>query len=208
MAGSRIVSHARWWLIALPLLLLIVMPMVPSDDAFRHFPEEEAANARWIGQEVHDKARATATTRFRAWFVDSGVARKSYTMFIKDGGKVIKAEDGMRAATKKWLDHFWMGVYRALYRWEVAWMWYAGLFFFALAAAIDGWVVKNVKSTEFGYSNPLNFHLAVHMLIVMIGLAFVIPFLPIPIGVLVWPSIALIFAGTVWLIMSEFQTGA
>jgi hypothetical protein len=201
MAGSRFFGHVKWWFFTVPILAVCVMPVIQSSEPFEVSDTEAQSVAATIGQARADEATDHANALFRETFVDTGFVRKSLqataTSDINDAG----ANDFART----WVRHFWMLVYRAVYRLTVMKLWLLGTVAFGVAAFVDGTVRRKIKAAAAGFVSPLSFHLAAHGILLVFGVTMAVLIVPVPVLAEYWVGVAVTLAILLWKAASSYQ---
>ncbi|MCK4118416.1 DUF4400 domain-containing protein [Ralstonia nicotianae] len=205
MADSRFASHIRLWLIAAPLLLCVGSPMLDGDGNFEITDQEIASVEACLGlvrtEHITDRTNAV----FQRWLVESGAMKgwastaSSSTTDIPDAGTV--------AFSSAWMRHFWMSMYRALFRANVLLSWIAGGAVFALAMLNDGAISRRIKAAAAGFASPVAFHLAAHAAVIALGVGTAALLLPVPLSAFWWSGAVLILGLLAWRMAASFHVG-
>lgn len=205
MAQSRFRRHAALWLI-LPVVLVLSVPALPELRWFEVSEEELSANRELLGTQGHEEVLRRAENAFRRWFVESGAIAWSFRTFVpRDGAQAFEVGRDSKAAAG-YLRRLWSTVYKAFYRAHVALQWLAALGIFFAACALDGIVRHHIKRFEFGYANPVAFHLSGHGLLAMAGMLATTPFLPFPIQHWTWPLLIAAAGFLAWKAAESYQS--
>lgn len=199
MASSRFVRHIKWWFFVLPVIATVVLPVIPDRALFEISDLESQSVVDALGVERADAAVDTTNSLFRRMFVNSGAVRATMSA---GGGDQLDA-DGMRGFAQDWARQFWMLVYRALYRAVVMRTWLAGTAVLCAAASVDGIMRRKIRAAAAGFASPLSFHLAMHGLLVVVGSAFAILMLPIPLIAQCWTIVAVFVPLLLWIVNSS-----
>ena len=199
MASSRFARHVKWWFFVLPLLAAVVLPVVPDRALFEISDLESQSVVDTLGEARASEAVDSTNVLFRRWFVDSGAVRATMSARSHDD---LDA-DGMGGFARDWARQFWMLVYRALYRALVMHVWLAGILVLGMAAAIDGAVRRKIRAAAAGMASPLSFHLAMHALLMLLGSAFVVLLLPVPLIAQCWTLLAVLLPSLIWIVNSS-----
>ncbi|WP_028214834.1 DUF4400 domain-containing protein [Paraburkholderia mimosarum] len=199
MASSRFARHVKWWFFVLPLLAAVVLPVVPDRALFEISDLESQSVVDTLGDARAGEAVDSTNVLFRRWFVDSGAVRATMSARSHDD---LDA-DGMGGFARDWARQFWMLVYRALYRALVMHAWLAGILVLGMAAAIDGAVRRKIRAAAAGMASPLSFHLAMHALLMLLGSAFVVLLLPVPLIAQCWTLLAVLLPLLIWIVNSS-----
>jgi hypothetical protein len=201
MAGSRFVSHVKWWFFFVPLIAVFVMPAIPDKSLFE-IPEAEAQSvAATVGDERAVEAVAATNEKFRRWFVQSGIIRATLDA---TGGSEL-SDGGVSDLAHTWVHNFWRLIYRVVYRATVMKLWLVGTFVFCVAAFVDGSMRRKIKASAAGFASPLSFHLAGHGILLVFGVAFVVLVVPIPVLAQYWIAVAICLGALLWKASSSYQ---
>jgi hypothetical protein len=199
VASSRFVRHVKWWFFILPILASVVLPVVPDRALFEVSDVESQSVVDTLGDVRASAAVNTTNAVFRRWFVDSGAVRAT----LSTGGHGDLDADGMDGFARDWAHQFWMLVYRALYRAVVMHAWLGGITVLCAAATIDGTVRRKIRAAAAGMASPLSFHLALHALLMLLGCAFAVLLLPVPLIAQCWSSLAICLPLLLWIVNSS-----
>jgi len=201
MAGSRFVSHIKWWFFFVPLIAVLVMPAIPDRSWFSIKDEEVNSVVSIVGADRADAAVALTNARFRRWFVQSGLVRS--TMNAAGSGEI--SDGGMSDLAQAWVQNFWLEIYRVVYRATVMKLFILGTLVFCVAAFVDGTVRRKIKASAAGFASPLSFHLAGHGILLVFGVSFAVLVLPVPIYAQCWIAVAAILGALLWKAASSYQ---
>lgn len=201
MAGSRFVSHIKWWFFFVPLLALFLVPAVPDPALFKVDLEEAGSVAAIVGADRADEAVTLTNERFRHWFIDSGLVRAT----IDATGRGDIGDGGVADFAHTWVHNFWLEIYRAVYRVTVMKLWILGALAFCIAAFVDGSVRRKIKASAAGFASPLSFHLAGHGILMVFGVSFAMLIAPIPLYAQFWVAMAAVLGALLWKASSSYQ---
>ncbi|MCP3018287.1 DUF4400 domain-containing protein [Cupriavidus basilensis] len=202
MAGSRFAGHIRVWLLAAPLMLCVLAPMLPESERFEIGADEQTSVEAVLGEMRASGATGAANERFRAWFVDSGLLRSSLSGSASNSAL---SDAGASDLGRRWVRNFWMTIYRALYRAAVAHTWAFGAIVFLIAMLNDGAVARRIKASAAGFASPLSFHLAAHGLLVTFGIGASALLVPVPLLAYCWSAAALLVGVLGWRLAASFH---
>ncbi|WP_321905803.1 DUF4400 domain-containing protein [Paraburkholderia tropica] len=198
-SSSRFVRHVKWWFFVLPLMACVVLPAIPHRSLFEVSDVESQSVARTLGDDRAAAAVDTTNAVFRSLFVDTGAVQAT----LAAGGDDELDADGLHAFAQYWSKQFWMLVYRAVYRAVVMHTWLMGILLLCLAATVDGTVRRKIRAAAAGFASPLKFHLAVHALLMIVGAAFVVMLLPVPLVANCWTALAVVLPLLLWIANSS-----
>ncbi|MEN7527695.1 DUF4400 domain-containing protein (plasmid) [Cupriavidus basilensis] len=205
MAGnSRFASHVRLWLIVSPLMICTLAPFIQDQSAFEISEAEQTSVERVLGQRKAQSAVLLANARFHRWFIETGAVKASFSgsdtsTAVSDGG----ASDFGRG----WMKHFWLTIYRALYRAGVAYHWLFGALFLLLAVFNDGSVTRKIRAASAGFANPVSFHVAAHGLMLCFGLGASALLLPFSLLANWWTYVVCLVGLLCWRLAASFHVG-
>ncbi|MCP1121508.1 DUF4400 domain-containing protein [Robbsia andropogonis] len=200
MAGSRYLSHVKWWFVILPMLALVIEPLLPDQSWLLISNAEQNSVFDVLGA---DRARGSVVdtnAAFRSAFVDTGMVAAS----LRYGGARIP-DGGMAAWGRRWVRNFWRLTYRMLYRLIVMRHWLVGSLILYVGAGVDGAIRRRIRASTFGTTSPLIFHLASHAVVLLIGGLLCLLVAPITISAYLWWPVTLLMAMLVWRSVSSFQ---
>lgn len=203
---SRFARHFLFWLI-LPVVLIFSAPAIPEMDMFTLSVAEEVANIAMIGPSEHLAAKQRAAERFNRLFVESGLVRSSFRYLTSQGKQQVFELAKNSQGGEAYLSRLWETVFKALYRIEIAMYWVTATFIVIVACLVDGLVRWKVKTYEFGYANPVAFHLASHGLLSVFGLFLVVPWVPFAMQQWIWPLLVIVCGTVSWKAAESFQSG-
>ena len=203
---SRFGKHLLFWLIC-PVVLIFSAPAIPEMEMFTVPAAEEAANVAMIGQAEHLAAKQRAAERFNRLFIESGIVKWSFQHLTSHGKLQVFELARNNLAGEAYLSRLWETVFKALYRIEIAMYWVTATFIVIIACFVDGLVRRKVKTYEFGYANPVAFHLASHGLLSVMGLFLVVPWVPFALQQWIWPLLVVACGAVTWKAAESFQSG-
>ncbi|MCP3712461.1 DUF4400 domain-containing protein [Paraburkholderia sp. CNPSo 3274] len=198
MASSRFVRHVKWWFFVVPLLASVLLPIIPADSLFAISDEESQSAVLALGDERASSSVDATNVLFRRLFVTTGAVQAT----LSGGGDGFDA-DGTRDFARGWARHFWMQTYRALYRAIVMKAWLAGTVVLCMAGWVDGTMRRRIRAAAAGFASPLSFHLAMHGMLVVLGCAFVVLVLPVPLIAQWWTILAIFLPLLLWIVSSS-----
>jgi len=201
MAGSRFIGHVKWWFFTVPLIALCVMPVIQSPELFEVPDEEVQSVTATIGEARADDATERANALFKSTFVETGIVRKT----LQATSNADIGDAGANDFARTWVQHFWMLIYRAIYRLTVMKLWLLGTVAFGVAAFVDGTVRRKIKAAAAGFASPLSFHLAAHGILLILGVTFAVLIVPVPVLAQYWVGVAACLAILLWKAASAYQ---
>lgn len=202
MSNSRFVSHMRLWLVVTPVLLATLVPLLPESARFEVDAAEQASVESVFGEDRAIALADRANQRFRDWFVDSGLIRRS---FAGSNNQSVVGDGGSAGFAAGWMQRFWMELYRAVYRTTIAGNWGWGAVIFAGAMLNDGAVQRRIRAAAAGVASPVGFHLAAHGLLAAMGLSAVAMLLPFSLPAWVWTLAVAGVGGLSWHLAASFH---
>jgi Domain of unknown function (DUF4400) len=191
-------KHAWIWVMAM-VFFVFTVPILPNEGWFSAAKEIEL-NRAFYGEKANAAFVKQAQTRFHRWFVATG----AYELTLKytepkatrrdtpKQGEFIAVEV---SAFRWYVEQFWDGMVRALYRWEVNLHWYVIATITLFAGVNEGLARRKITPTSSVYISPANFHLVGHFLIAnIVGALLVLPWLPIAMTWWLWIAVILVLS--------------
>ncbi|CAG2155393.1 DUF4400 domain-containing protein [Cupriavidus numazuensis] len=204
MANSRFGAHVRLWLLAAPLMICALAPLIADDAAFEVGEAEQTSVIRLLGDKKADAATQAANEHFARWFVQPGVIKAS---FAGSAERAAISDAGASDMGRRWMAHFWLMMYRMLYRAAVGHYWLFGAVVLLAALLNDGSVSRRIKASAAGFANPVSFHVAAHGLLVSFGVGASALLLPVPL-LAYWWTAGVCFVGLLsWRLAASFHVG-
>ncbi|RZT35427.1 DUF4400 domain-containing protein [Cupriavidus agavae] len=204
MAGSRFASHVRLWLIISPLMICTLAPFIQDKAAFEISEAEQASAERVLGPQEAGNAVSLANTRFHDWFIASGAVKAS---FSGSDSPTAFSDGGAAELGREWMQHFWLTIYRALYRAAVAHHWLFGAAVLVVAVFNDGSVSRKIRAASAGFANPVSFHVAAHGLMLSFGIGASALLLPFSLFANWWTYVVCLVGLLCWRLAASFHVG-
>ncbi|TDN59024.1 DUF4400 domain-containing protein [Paraburkholderia sp. BL10I2N1] len=201
MAGSRFVSHVKWWFFIVPIIAVFVMPTLPDRSLFEIPDAETQSVVATIGDARADEAVETTNATFRRLFVQTGLMRKT----IDATGHDDISDGGVSDFAHTWVHNFWLLIYRLFYRATVMKLWLLGTLVFCTAMFADGTMRRKIRASAAGFASPLSFHLAGHGILLVFGVACAVLVAPVPILAPYWIAVAACLGVLLWKASSSYQ---
>lgn len=204
-SGSKFVSHIRLWVILIPILMITFVPLFSQPWVYVLSKTEINSNINVFGTSEHTLIQEKTDSQFTRWFIDTNLYGKSIS---NKGGGNMKVAEISNDFVRDYFVNFWKMIYRAMYRYNVAWQWLAGGIILIGAAIFDGWQMRNIKKHSIGIGNPLAVHFVLHSFFLLVGSAVTLLFFPIAIVPAVWGGGILLLAAVCWKLAESFQSGS
>lgn len=204
MAGSRFASHVRVWLIIAPLMICTLAPFIQDQAAFEISDAERASAERVLGPGKADTAVSSANARFHKWFIESGAVKAS---FSGSDTPTAFSDGGASEFGRGWMQHFWLTIYRALFRAAVADHWLFGAAVLLLTIFNDGSVSRKIRAASAGFANPVSFHVAAHGLMLSFGICASALLLPFSLLANWWTYVVCLVGLLCWRLAASFHVG-
>jgi hypothetical protein len=198
-SSSRFVRHVKWWFCVVPLLASVLLPILPDTRLFAVSDAESQSAVAALGDERASNSVDTTNGLFRRLFVSTGAVQAT----LKAGGNDGFDADGTRRFAQGWARHFWMLIYRVLYRAMVMQAWLVGTVVLCAAAWVDGTMRRKVRAAAAGFASPLSFHLATHGMLMVLGSAVVVLVLPVSLIAQWWTILAIFLPLLLWIVSSS-----
>lgn len=195
-------GHLALWVLFLPLLSVIFMPMLKSD---QNISEEEVRMVQEFNIDVNSVTER-ANNVFSTTFVESGFLPATENFF---SGSVQGEASSMSAFAAKWIRGVWLQVYKAIWRVHVLfYIFFIPMLALCIPSAIDGFAVRARKRYRFESYNPIFFYSSMHTTVFIIGLFVFLPLAPITLSANILAALLGGLAIAVWITTANFQTGS
>jgi hypothetical protein len=145
--------------------------------------ERDRVQAFWGGADVRYLVRE-ADENYRKWFVESGIVAGSYSALLprpRTSPTELTLAPWFFSWLKGRLDALWLLVYQALFRAHMIVTWLRFLALPIAAAALDGYVARQIQRVNRSYASADRFAMARLLLCVLIAAPFL--YLPVPVSV-------------------------
>lgn len=200
--NSGFFKHLLFWVVLIPAVAVLVLPVFFNIEHYQITDSEYSMHEKMIGEENHNEAIENAQSTYKRlitpvseWMcstkLDSDLNTKSVDHLVKQANK-------SRCQS----------ILRGVYRINVEWSLFVGVLILCLAAFYDGAVERSIGKYEFGYNNPVAFHLVTHSIIGMLGITFIGVFLPINFSLTYYIAYCVLIVFASWMASRNFQTGA
>ncbi len=193
-------------MIVVPIVLILLGPAVFSYDSFLIGDKEVAAVTEIIGPENHAKTVEQAITWYQMIWTGSYVEKRLTRQ--QTNRNIFGMEKRVSAKSSNYMANMQRQIYRAFYRVSVgAHILIATLAIF-IAAMVDGFMQRNIRSQEFVYNNPVVFRLVSGVFLLTITSFTILPLWPGQLEQYIWLTAIVLIALSVWASSRHFQTGS
>lgn len=175
---------------------------------------ERVATQTLLGEGYAKRAYASATEVFREWFVDTGIQRQSFAMFIPDRAQVEAARELPDAGEPLWrwmagrVEAFWAIVYQILFRVSVALQWWPFMVLVLVPAMLDAFYARRIRRYSFGLISTQLQSITVHLAILVVLGYVCLMLLPVFVHPMWFPAIVLLSGVALWIAMVHFARRA
>lgn len=209
--NNAFLKHTFLWVLTLPFLAVFLMPAMLSVERLQ-VPATERDTLLILGQDPDD-ITGRANDAFTKLFLNTGIKDGAEKLFRSKGGSLLgrnnTGERNIVSHNHRYLDAFWLLIYRAIWRFMGLWPALCVLLIaVAIPAVIDGAVIHQTKQDQFRSNNPVIFWASAHTAISVAGAFLFLPLLPIPISLYVLYGSVAILSLTLWSAAHNLQTGS
>jgi len=205
-------SHLIFWL-SVWMLLFIGTPMIISPASQMNRIKEEIRSVNFVfGTLQEDAIVSSANKTYKSLFLDTGILIENNKLYTKNVVKTREFEDigsnasGMLSSLSNgYLHSLSINIYGLLIRWGIFLHWSIFILPFIVAAFIDGFVVRKIKFTEFGFISPMAYSFSIHVILFLIFIPLAYLVAPIPISAYFMPVWALIIALPINMLVGNTQ---
>lgn len=204
-------KHSLFWIIILAVCILGLPAVSRSSDIMGRVLREIGMIERMFGKDETARVTSRATAIYNSVFVETGVVGSTKMAMVTDEEKFHsetmfgQSVRSISDRTNDYLLGFSALCFASLVRIAIfiAWLPYIAPFF--LAAILDASVARRIKFATFGYSSPIKFSVAAHLMILVVFLPLLYLVVPLPITPLFIPFWALISTIPVMMVVSNTQ---
>jgi hypothetical protein len=205
-------THLLFWMTIWAMCLIATPLLTTVDGQVRRIDAELAVTKGVFGDRKTDEISESATAKYRSLFLDTGILTEKARVFTKEAAPEQKKLDLMNrpadafaSLTNGYLLAFSVNVYGMLVRWGVITHWLLFIAPFLLAAFVDGFVIRKVKFSEFGFMSPMAYSMALHFIIFILFVPMLYLIAPLPITPYFMPGWALCLGLPIMLMISNTQ---
>lgn len=204
-------KHSLLWIILIAVCMLALPALSSPQDIMGRVIHEIGMIERVLGKAETTKVTTSATSIYNALFVETGIVKATNKAVVTEDEKAHSEAmfgQSVRGISDRTNDYV-LGVsalcFASLVRIVIfmAWLPYIAPFF--LAVVLDASVSRRIKFASFGYSSPIKFSVAAHMMIVVVFLPILYLVAPLPVTPLFIPFWALISAIPLMLVVANTQ---
>lgn len=206
---NQFAKHVIFWVLTLPILAILLLPVFIPPHEFSVDKKEIAFFQDTLDVDVASVTRRSEAA-FQSFFVDTGIFQSVKSILASDDKGFMRgsAAGGMASFSNTYHTALWLLLYRAI--WRITAIWPAALAIvlaMGIPALLDGLVVRARKSYTFEFHNPVYFWTASHSLIIVFGIAAILPLLPMAMTPMVIAAFTLLLCISLWITAANFQTG-
>lgn len=204
-------QHSLIWIILIAVCFIGMPAISSSQSIMQRVILELDMIEKALGKTETSNVTKSATDGYLRLFVATGLVQSTGRAMVSEEEK-RQSEDmfgqSMRAVSNQTNDYivgFSALCFASLVRLAifVAWLPYLAPFF--LAVGIDAFVARRIKFASFGYSSPITFSAASHILIVMFFLPVLYLVAPLPVTPLFIPFWALLSSVPLMAVVANLQ---
>jgi len=207
-------THFFAWFVIIGLTIIGTSVLTQPSLTAGVIAKDVAEFRRSLGEEDAKAIVARSKTAYRALFLDSGMPGIAYNVLHTDDAQIAAARGTPTAGialasmhTNNWVRNVWLGGYKLLLRINALLVWAPALLPFVLAAFVDGMLARRRKDYTFGYTDPVKYNIATHMMVIVVGMALCTLMAPLSIHALALPLIGIAIAIPITVLMANFQSG-
>jgi hypothetical protein len=158
----------RFFLILLVWLMevAVIILFLGEDMIESQIEKEQVYIQAYLGDETSRHLKESTDAWYRRAILDPGIERVVYNYFIpakETGSGLEEMSPWLFTWMEGRLDAFWWAVYQFVFKMKLFGYWLPFIFPLLLAAMVDGWVTREKKKGEGGYSSPLRYDFSIYM---------------------------------------------
>ena len=204
-------KHSLLWIILIAFCFLGLPAISTPTDIMSRVVRELAMIEKTLGQAETKKVTESATAIYTTLFIETGMVRATKKAVVTEKEKhdsEVMFGNSVRSISDKTNDYI-SGVsalcFAMLVRIEIFFSWLPYIAPFLIAAILDAAVSRKVKFETFGYSSPIKFAAATHIIIAIAFLPLLYLVVPLPVTPLFIPFWALISSLPLMALVSNTQ---
>lgn len=204
-------SHLVFWLTVWLMALLATPLLLSIETQTRRIYAELERTSDVFGKAKAEEITSEASERYKALFINTGYLTEKNPTYTKPQNIHNKTElldepaKVFSKATNDYLTNLSVNVYGMLVRWGVVSHWMLFIFPFILASFIDGFVIRKIKFSEFGFISPMAYSMSLHFIIFVAFIPMLYLIAPLPITPYFMPGWALCMGLPIMLMISNTQ---
>lgn len=188
--------------------------LMNSDWITQTIHRERIANQAILGTEHANNAFAGATDLFTRWFVDTGIQRTTFELFVPDQQRLDASGSMSNLASPLWawtadrIEAFWALIYQIMVRVYTVLQWWPFMLLVLFPIIIDGILTRRINSYTFSLTSTHVHGIAVKSALAVILIYLVLMVLPVFVHPSWFPAIILLSGLSTWLAMVHFAKRA
>lgn len=188
--------------------------LLNSDWITQTIHRERLANQQFLGTEHAEAAFAGATQLFTSWFVETGIQRSSFVIFVPDQASLDASGAMADVASPLWkwtaqrIEAFWALIYQIMVRIYTALQWWPFIALVILPVIIDGVLTRKINSYTFSLTSTHLHGIAVKLTLGVVLIYLSLMVMPLFVHPTWFPAIILLSAVALWLAMVHFAKRA
>jgi hypothetical protein len=204
------VRNIAIWIILILLEATVISLFLSKTWLYEQITNEREQTIEWLGHTTSEKIIQRADSTYTWLFKDSGVMNFTYDLFLPDQRAVDSRAEFNRLSEYVdffggRLDAFWTSVYQSVQRYSLFVEWLPYLLPFLIPCLIDGLMNREIKKTNYGYTNPVRYHAAMHALIALFFLPIIYMFFPIAINPIIIPFWIFVVGSVAMILTANIQ---
>jgi hypothetical protein len=205
-------THIVFWICVWGMVLLASPLMLPMEGQIARIKKEIELTRGAFGDAQVAEIIQDASSTYKAIFIETGyltsnskVYTKPMTAEQKQLTILEKTTEKFATVTNGYLTALSVNLYGVMVRWGIFCHWLLFIAPFLVAAFIDGFVVRKIKFSEFGFISPMAYSFSLHGIIFILFIPLLYLIAPLPITPYFMPGWALVLSFPIMLMIANTQ---
>lgn len=169
------ILRAAIYLLVFLLEICLTALIISPEWIRKELAQEQQYVVNALGARVEHDLREESAEAFRTVFVNTGIVRASYDLFIptEQQRQNSRGLEELGGKTFVWvgerLNALWNQIYQMFYRMSVLLAWAPAILPLAIPAVVDGLSMREIKKATYGgYASPVRYHAMTHAIMFLV----------------------------------------
>lgn len=178
------IKHFYLWLLFIIIQFLVFVFYLSPQDIYDTVNMEREQIVKVMGEDAKNMIVEDSNNAMKGAFANHGIIEGSYDLFIPGGYENKDDAEGAFASVRDTIEVFWATIYQSLQRGLIMLYWMPYLLIIIIPAIADGLVKRQIKIHEMGWSSPVSYNVAIHLVIASLSIPLL--YLTLPVNPSIW----------------------